>query len=84
LNRDSTNPEFMNHALISDTLETAMAFAHKISATKKVIVFDGSFGHITVSPAMAAFLKQKAPAVSRQVEDHYLPKWLKQRGLDIS
>lgn len=81
LNLDSTNPEFMNHAVISDTLETAMAFARKVAGTDKVIVFDGSFGHITASPAMAAFLMEKAPGVSRRVEEHYLPLWLRQRGM---
>lgn len=81
LNLDSTNPEFMNHAVISDTLETAMEFAYRVAGTDKVIVFDGSFGHITVSPSMADFLMKKAPEISRQVEEHYLPLWLKQRGM---
>jgi hypothetical protein len=82
LNLDSTNPDFMNHAVISDTLETAMEFAHKIAGTDKVIVFDGSFGYFTVSRTMADSLMEKAGHVGRQVEEHYLPLWLKQRGLN--
>jgi hypothetical protein len=82
LNLDSTNPDFMNHAVISDTLETAMEFAYKIAGTDKVIVFDGSFGYFTVSRSMADFLMEKAMDVGKQVEEHYLPLWLKQRGLE--
>ena len=82
LKKDATNPDFMNHAVISDTLETAMAFAYKIAGTDKVMAFDGSFGYFTVSRPMAEFLMEKAPEVSKRVEEHYLPLWLKQRGLD--
>jgi hypothetical protein len=82
LNLDSTNPDFMNHAVIADTLETAMEFAYRIAGIDKVIAFDGSFGYFTVSRTMADFLIQKAPEVDEQVKTHYLPLWLKQRGLD--
>lgn len=81
LSLDATNPDFMNHAVIADTLHTAMEFAHKITGTDKVIAFDGSFGYFTVSQSMAEFLMEKAPEVKRQVETDYLPLWLKQRGL---
>jgi len=79
--RDSTNPTFMNHAVISDDLETAMGFAYKISGTDKVIAFDGSFGNMTVSASMANLLLEKSPGVNKQVNEHYLPLWLKQRGI---
>ncbi len=82
LNLDSTNPEFMKHAVIADTLETAMEFAFKVTGIDKVIAFDGSFGNITVSPVMAEFLLEKSPGVTKQVEAEYLPLWLKQRGID--
>jgi len=72
----------MNHAVIADTLETAMELAYKIAGTDKVIAFDGSFGRITVSRTMADFFTKMAPDVARQVEAHYLPLWLKQRGMD--
>lgn len=81
LKKDSTNPDFMNHAVISDTLETAMEFVYKTAGTDKVIVFDGSFGYFTVSRSMADFMMEKAQTVSKNVEAHYLPLWLKQRGL---
>ena len=82
LNLDSTNPEFMKHAVTAESLETAMEFARKVSGTDKVIVFDGSFGNITASPSMAEDLIARAPAVSRVVEEKLLPMWLKQRGID--
>lgn len=78
---DSTNPTFMDHAVISDTLETAMEFAYKITGTDKVIAFDGSFGNITASASMASLLLEKSPGVNKQVDEHYLPLWLKQRGI---
>jgi hypothetical protein len=82
LDLDSTNPEFMKHAVIADSLETAMRFAGKVAGTDKVIAFDGSFGNITASPSMAEDLVRRAPAVSRRVDEELLPMWLKQRGMD--
>ena len=82
LNLDSTNPEFMKHAVIADSLETAMRFAGKVAGTDKVIAFDGSFGNITASPSMAEDLVRRAPAVSRRVDEQLLPMWLKQRRMD--
>ncbi|MFO7963760.1 MAG: hypothetical protein R6U50_07560 [Desulfobacterales bacterium] len=78
--RDSTNPHFMDHAVIADTLLTAMDFARKITGTDKAIVFDGSFGHFTVSRSLAELLAEKAALVAEKVERHYLPLWLTQRG----
>ena len=82
LEADSANPLFMDFAETVDDLETAMEKAKKVAKTDKVIVFDGSFGHITVSPSMAAFLRARAPQVNRMVEEEFLPKWLRQRGID--
>ncbi len=82
LERDSTNPEFMRHAVIADSLETALEFAGKAAGTDRVIVFDGSFGNITASPSMAEDLIARAPAVRDEVERTLLPMWLKQRGID--
>ena len=82
LKLDSTNPEFMNHAVIADSLETAMEFAGKSAGTDKVIAFDGSFGNITASPSMVEDLIQRAPEVSQRVDEELLPMWLKQRGID--
>ncbi|MBV9995210.1 MAG: hypothetical protein JO127_08350, partial [Caulobacteraceae bacterium] len=49
--------------------------------TDKVIVFDGSYGHITCNAAMADFLKAHAAQVDEEVGTTLLPKWLAQRGL---
>ena len=69
-------------ARIADSLEEAMSMAIEMAGTDKVIVFDGSYGSINLSPSMAEFLTQRAPDVSRNVDRHLLPLWLKQRGID--
>ena len=62
-------------------LTSAMEMAYDVAKTDKVIIFDGNFGHINCSPSMAALLKEKAPGVSREVDESLLPMWLAQRGL---
>jgi hypothetical protein len=69
-------------ARIADSLEEAMSMAIEMGGTDKVIVFDGSYGCINLSPSMAEFLTQRAPDVSRNVDRHLMPLWLKQRGID--
>ena len=80
--QDSTNPRFMEYAVTGETLEAAMDFARRIAGTDKVLVFDGSFGNITLTPSLAEDLIAKAPEVSRRVDEELLPMWLKQRGID--
>jgi len=72
----------LKHAVVAESLKTAMEFAYRISKSRKAIVFDGSYGSINLSPAMGQFLLEKAPQVNRQVDEELLPKWLSQRGLD--
>jgi len=79
---DSLNPKFMDYAVTAENLEAAMRFAYKIAKTDKIILFDGSFGNINLSPSMAKFLLEKAPEVSRNVDEELMPKWLQQRGLN--
>jgi len=82
LNRTSANPTFMESAVVSETLKGAVDFALKIAGTDKIISFDDSFGSITANTSMAKYLMEKAPEVSKQVDDHFLPLWLKQRGME--
>lgn len=82
LRDDPMNHDFMRHVVTSENLGTAMEFARRISQTDKVIVFDGSFGSITLSSSLAEHLIARAPEVSRRVEEQLLPKWLRQRGID--
>jgi len=65
-------------------LESAMEMAYAVAKTDKVIIFDGNFGHINCSPSMAQLLMEKAPEVSRKVDEALLPMWLKQRGINPS
>jgi hypothetical protein len=83
-NRDPQNLTYMKHAVVAETTEAAMEFAYKTTGTRKVIIFDGAMGGINVSEPMAELLLKKAPAVSERVENELLPKWLRQRGVDMS
>ncbi len=82
-NRDPQNLSYMKHAVVSESTEAAMEFAYKTSGTRKVIVFDGAMGGINVSEPLAELLIRKAPEVSERVEELLLPKWLKQRGINL-
>ena len=82
LDADPMNHDFMKYVVTAENLETAMEFARKIARTEKVIVFDGSFGAITLSPSLAEHFQKKAPEVSRRVDQELMPKWLRQRGFD--
>jgi hypothetical protein len=79
---DPMNTDFMSYAVTSESLEAAMDFARRIAKTDKIIVFDGGFGSLTVSPSLAELMLRKAPEVSRRVDEDLLPKWLRQRGID--
>ncbi|MBC7229925.1 MAG: hypothetical protein H5T74_05990 [Actinobacteria bacterium] len=87
LKLDRANPLFKdlgNLGLIRAVRDfpTAMRKAKRAAHTDKVLIFDGSFGHLNLSPSLADELVEKAPGVSRRVEEELLPKWLKQRGLE--
>jgi len=69
-------------ATIAENLEKAMTIAEDLTGTDKVMVFDGSYGSINLSPSLGAYLIEQAPEISRQVDEELLPKWLKQRGID--
>lgn len=73
---------FLNDVMTAENLDAAIDFAVRISGTDKIIVFDGSFGHVNLSPSMAEFMLKKAPEVAREVDEELLPMWLKQRGID--
>ena len=78
------NINYMDHAVVSKTAQSAMAFAYKTTGTDKVIIFDGAMGGLNCSESLAKYLIQQAPEVSKKVDEVLLPKWLKQRGVDVS
>ena len=78
------NIKYMDHAVIAKTTESAMDFAYKMTGTDKVIIFDGAMGGLNCSESLAKLLIERAPAVSERVEKELLPKWFRQRGVDIS
>ncbi len=79
---DHCNPLIAQVAQGATDLKQAMGMAYDIGMTDKVIIFDGSFGHINCSPSMARLLMEKAPEVGRKVDQELLPLWLEQRGID--
>ena len=79
---DHCNPLIAETAQTATDLNQAMERAFDIAQTDKVIIFDGNFGHINCSPSMARVLMDKAPDVSRMVDEELLPMWLEQRGLE--
>jgi hypothetical protein len=81
-NMDSQNLRYMEHAVVSDTLESAMDFAYKVTGTDQVIVFDGAPGGLNLSASLAKRLEEAAPEVNERVENELLPKWMNQRGID--
>jgi hypothetical protein len=80
-NRDPQNLNYMKHAVLSDSTESAMEFARKVTGTEKVLIFDGAPGGINVSKPLRDLFLAKAPEVNRRVEEEMIPKWLKQRGV---
>ncbi|MGA8832258.1 MAG: hypothetical protein ACLQT6_00270 [Desulfomonilaceae bacterium] len=82
-NRDPQNLNYMQHAVISENAEAAMDFARKASGTDNVLIFDGAPGGINLSKSLADFLLEKAPTVNRRVEEELMPKWLRQRGVEV-
>ncbi len=83
-NRDPQNLTYMQNAVVAESTESAMDFAYRTTGTRKVIIFDGAMGGINVSEPMAELLIKKAPEVSERVDNELLPKWLRQRGVDIA
>ena len=78
------NIKYMDHAVVAKTTESAMEFAYKVTGTDKVIIFDGAMGGLNCSKSLAELLIRQAPIVSKRVDEELMPKWFRQRGVDIS
>ena len=79
---DPSNYHFERaHAVVHESLNEAIAQACREGGTQNVIVFDRTPGAFRVSRKLGEHLLARAPDVLKRVEEHYLPKWLKQRGL---
>ncbi len=86
LRLDRANPLFKdlgNVGVIKTVrdFQAAMKKAYKKACTDNALIFDGSFGHLNLTPSLADELVDKAPMVRKKVEEELLPKWLSQRGL---
>lgn len=82
---DPQNLDYMKYAKgLFEDLDGAMSFAYEKAGTDNVIIFDGAVGGLNVSRSLADLLTARAPLVSERVDKTLMPKWLRQRGLDIS
>ncbi len=79
---DSSSPGLLDLVTVANDLEEAVELATQKAGTDKLMIFDGSFGHLNLSRSLAEDLQRKAPAIGRKVEEDLLPRWLKQRGID--
>jgi hypothetical protein len=73
---------YMHNALVADNLEAAVNFAYRATGTRNVIIFDGAKDGINATSSLIQFLLEKAPHIGEEVEEEYMPKWLRQRGLE--
>lgn len=78
------NLMYMDHAVVSKTTEDAFEFAYQTTGTDKVLIFDGAMGGLNCSESLAKLLIEKAGEVSEEVEKELMPKWFRQRGVDMS
>ena len=60
-----------------------MDFAYKTTGTDKVIIFDGAMGGLNCSESLAESLITKTPEVSKEVDEILMPKWFRERGVDV-
>jgi hypothetical protein len=80
---DEQNTNYTSESLIAPDLETAVDLVTRISGCKNIIVFDGAVGGINVSENLRQLFIKNAPKVSKKVDEELLPKWTKQRGINI-
>jgi hypothetical protein len=80
---DPQNVYYMDHAVVTPSLTKAMHFARRATGTDHVLVFDGAAGGINVSPSLAELLTANVPRVAERVDEELLPRWLRQRGLEV-
>jgi hypothetical protein len=83
-NRDPMNLNYMKHAVLADSLDSAMEFAYRTTKTDKVIIFDGATGGINGSRSLVDQLRTAAPKVNEKVSKELMPRWLKQREMDLN
>jgi hypothetical protein len=81
---DPQNIYYMDHAMTAPSLKAAIHFARGATGAENVIVFDGAAGGLNLSAPLADLLQGRAPRVAQRVRDELLPKWLRQRGQQVT
>jgi hypothetical protein len=82
--RDLTRIHPDKRVIVADNLAEAVRIASEQTGTDKGIIFDGCYGSINLTRAMAEHLLARAPEVSRRVDEELLPKWLRQHNLSVA
>ena len=82
MRRDFSNSTFMDHAVETPDLFTAVEMARERGGTDNVLCFDGTYGSMNLSPSMAQHLLDRAPAAAAEIDGGLLHRWMRQRGLD--
>ncbi|CAM3610848.1 hypothetical protein [Smaragdicoccus niigatensis] len=79
--KDAQRIHANREVIVATDLAEAVRIAAERTGTERGIVFDGSYGAINMTRAMAEYLLAQAPEVSRRVDEELMPKWLRQRNL---
>jgi hypothetical protein len=78
------NPHYMRYAVTADGLEEAVQFASRASGTERIIAFDGAVGGFNMTEPLANLLRAKAAGIEDRVEEELLPKWCRQRSIELA
>lgn len=84
INSCPQNSTFMRYSVISEDLADAVHFACRAAGTPNVLCFDGAIGGFNLTAPLADLLRSKAASVEEEVETRLLPKWCRQRGIELN
>lgn len=78
---DVESPSYSKNSLMASDLEHAVGIVERMTGCNYLVAFDGAVGGLNVSESMREFLMERAPIIRKKVDEEYMPKWLRQRGM---
>lgn len=78
---DVESPTYSKNSLMANDLVHAVEIVKRMTGCDYLVAFDGAVGGLNVSESLREFLLERAPIVRRKVDEEYMPKWLRQRGM---
>lgn len=78
---DEQAPTCVESSFTAIDLPNAMDLVKKMTRCENILIFDGAVGGMNVSESLRMLFLEKAPDVSKKVDNELLPLWLKQRGI---